>query len=82
MRRVARRRAVILTWDQDVLEDFWLVHEYFPCIRDIDRPRALAIADIVEALGDSKIIVVPIPHDCLDGFLGAFGAVAEPGNDV
>ena len=71
-RRVARRRAVILTWDQDVLEGFWLVREYFPCIRDIDRPRAVAIADIVEALGDSQVIAVPIPHDCVDGFLGAF----------
>jgi SAM-dependent methyltransferase len=72
MRRVARRRAVILTWDQDVFEGFWLVREYLPGIRDVDRPRALAIADIASALGGSQIMSVPIPHDCVDGFLGAF----------
>jgi SAM-dependent methyltransferase len=44
MRRVARKRVVVLTWDQDVFEGFLLVREYFPCIRDLDRPRALAIA--------------------------------------
>ncbi len=72
MRRVARRRVVILTWDQDVWESFWLIREYLPCIRDLDRRRALAIADIVSALGESQIISVPIPHDCIDGFHGAF----------
>lgn len=72
MRRVARRRVVVLTWDQDLFEDFWLVREYLPCIRSIDRPRALSIAEIALALGASQIIPVPIPHDCVDGFLGAF----------
>ncbi len=72
MRRVARSRVVILTWDPDVWESFWLIHEYFPSIRDINRPRELAIADIVSALGESQILSVPIPHDCIDGFQGAF----------
>jgi SAM-dependent methyltransferase len=72
MRRVARKRVVILTWDQEVFEGFWLVREYFPCIRDLDRGRALPVADITSALGESEIIPVPIPHDCVDGFLGAF----------
>ncbi len=72
MRRVARRRVVILTWDQQVWESFWLVREYLPCIRDVDRRRAVAIADIVSALGECQIIPVPIPHDCIDGFHGAF----------
>ena len=72
MLRVAQRRVVILTWDQDVWESFWLIREYLPCIRDLDRRRAPAIADIVSALGESQIISVPIPHDCIDGFHGAF----------
>ncbi len=63
---------MILTWDQDVWESFWLIREYLPCIRDLDRRRALAIADIVSALGESQIISVPIPHDCIDGFHGAY----------
>lgn len=72
MRRVARGRVVVLTWDQEVFESFWLVREYLPCIRDVDRPRALAIADIVSALGPSEVHAVAVPHDCTDGFLGAF----------
>ncbi len=72
MRRVAQSRVVILTWDQDVWESFWLIREYLPCIRDLDRSRALAIPDIVAALGRSQILCVPIPYDCVDGFHGAF----------
>jgi SAM-dependent methyltransferase len=71
MRRVARRRVVILTWDQEVWGSFWLLREYFPTC-DIDRRRAVAIPDIVSVLGDSQVIPVPIPHDCVDGFHGAF----------
>ncbi len=72
MRRVARSRVVILTWDQEIWESFWLVREYLPCLRDLDRRRGLALADIVSALGQSQILSVPIPHDCVDGFHGAF----------
>ncbi len=71
MRRVAKSRVVIFTWDQDVWESFWLIREYLPCIRDLDR-RRVAIAELVSALGESQILSVPIPHDCIDGFHGAF----------
>jgi SAM-dependent methyltransferase len=72
MRRVARRRVVIFTWDQDVWESFWLIDQYLPFIREVDRRQALAIADVVSALGRSEVVPVPIPHDCVDGFHGAF----------
>jgi SAM-dependent methyltransferase len=72
MRRVARQRVAVLTWDQEVWESFWIVRDYFPCIREIDRQRAVAIEDIVDVLGESEIVSVPIPHDCVDGFHGAF----------
>ena len=72
MRRVAVRRAVVLTWDQSIWESFWLIREYFPCIREIDRPRAVPIPSVVSALGGAQVISVPIPHDCMDGFHGAY----------
>lgn len=72
MRRVARKRIVILTWDQDVWESFWLIREYLPCIREFDRSRAVAMPTIARALGKYDIQSVPIPHDCTDGFHGAF----------
>jgi SAM-dependent methyltransferase len=72
MRRVARRRVVIMTWDQDVWESFWLIREYLPFVREIDRRQAPAIGDIAAALGSSEVLAVPVPHDCVDGFHGAF----------
>jgi SAM-dependent methyltransferase len=71
MRRVARR-VVVFTWDQDVWESFWLIREYLPGIANIDRRRALAVRDLVSALGGGQVVSVLIPHDCSDGFHGAF----------
>ncbi len=71
MRRVSRRRIVVLTWDPEVWDSFWLIRDYFP-LRDVDRRRAVPISEIVAALGESRVIPVPIPHDCVDGFHGAF----------
>jgi SAM-dependent methyltransferase len=71
VRRVARR-VVVFTWDQDVWESFWLIREYLPSIANIDRRRALAVRDLVAALGGGQVVSVPIPHDCSDGFHGAF----------
>lgn len=72
VRRVARRRAVVLTWDQEVWESFWLIREYLPCIRDLERTRAIPIRDLVSRFGGGRVLSVPIPHDCVDGFHGAF----------
>jgi hypothetical protein len=72
MRRVAARRVVVLTWDQPVWESFWLVREYLPSIRDLDRSRAVGIPELMAALGAGQVISVPVPHDCVDGFHGAF----------
>ena len=72
MRRVARRRAVVLTWDQDVWESLWLIREYLPCIRALDRPRAIPLRDLVSARGGGRVRSVPMPHDCVDGVHGAF----------
>lgn len=76
MRRAARRRVVVLLWDQEVWESFWLVREYLPGIEVIDRPKAMPIDRVAESLcggrGRSDVVPVPVPHDCVDGFHGAF----------
>jgi hypothetical protein len=51
---------------------FWLVDDYFPEIVEIDRPIFPAIEDLGRALGKVEIHTLPIPHDCVDGFLGAY----------
>lgn len=72
LRRVARRQ-VVLTWDPDWIGRFWLVAEYLPEIAEVDRASfGTTLEEQAAALGDARADVVPIPHDCTDGFLAAF----------
>lgn len=69
MRRVAKKRVVILTHQH--LDAFWLV-DYFPRIPLLDREVFPTVVEMERALGAIAAIPVPIPHDCSDGFLGAY----------
>ena len=71
MRRVARR-VVILTWDPDFADAFWLVRDYLPESKDLDRGRMPSIAQVCEWMGGAEAASVPVPHDCADGFFAAF----------
>ena len=68
--RVARRRVVVVTWDPSS-QGFWL-DEYFPQIGEIDRPNFPSLEDFRRSLGRIEAHALPIPHDCVDGFLGAY----------
>jgi SAM-dependent methyltransferase len=72
MIRVARRCVVILTWDDSVFSQFWLLREYLPAAADTDARLAVPIAKLVSLLGRVSIKTVPVPHDCVDGFGGAY----------
>ena len=69
LRRVARRRVVVLTWDP-ASPPFWLT-DYFPALLHIDRPLFPTVRDFERALGPVSVARIPVPHDCSDGFLGA-----------
>jgi SAM-dependent methyltransferase len=73
MRRVARR-IVVLTWDPAMARSFWLSREYLPDEAvewDIDRcPPLESVAELVGP--GAEVTPVPVPHDCTDGFFGAF----------
>jgi SAM-dependent methyltransferase len=75
MKRVARDRAVLLTWVPDA-PPFWLTEEYFPEIMAHDRtifPSTTALTALLERMiGPVRMTPVAIPHDCTDGFLGAY----------
>ena len=71
MKRVAKR-VVLLVFDVDVLDGFWLTADYFPDIPVLDRKRSPSIDDIVGELGECAVDPVPVPHDCADGVLAAF----------
>jgi SAM-dependent methyltransferase len=70
MRRISRR-IVLLTYDPD-FDGFWLVNDYLPANRDIDRATMPSIAALRSELGRVRVKPVEIPHDCTDGFLGAY----------
>jgi SAM-dependent methyltransferase len=72
MKRVARRRLVILTWDPATFAEFWLLRDYLPAAAETDALLGLPVTELAARLGDPAITVVPVPHDCADGFGGAF----------
>jgi SAM-dependent methyltransferase len=72
LRRVARRRIAILTWDQAVFREFWLVRDYLPAAAAVSAGHAVPIPRLVELLPDARVEPVPVPHDCTDGFGAAY----------
>jgi SAM-dependent methyltransferase len=70
LRRVARR-VVLLTWDPATVHDFWLVSDYLPCFEDLIT-EGFRIEQTIDALGGVRVEAVPVPHDCVDGFMGAY----------
>lgn len=71
VRRVTTGPVVVFTFDYAVHAEQWLVADYFPEMLafDTDLPTPAALA---EALGGGTVEVVPIPVDCLDGFMHAW----------
>ena len=51
---------------------FWLVQDYVPEIDAIDQAIFPKLDEYAEHLGPVEVHPVPIPHDCSDGFLGAY----------
>jgi SAM-dependent methyltransferase len=77
LRRVARGPVVILTFDPDALERFWLA-DYVPELVAAERTRFPNIESMRGVLGGkSRVTVVPVPIDCVDGFTEAYYARPE-----
>lgn len=77
LRRVARRRIVIFTWDPEVAAESWLTAEYLPELRELDLFRFEPPAVLAERIGAASVRTVPVPADCRDGFIEAFWARPE-----
>jgi hypothetical protein len=67
---VARRR-VLFTWEPRTALDSWLVRDYLPGFVRFS-PRGYGLEQTLDRLGGGRIEAVPIPHDCVDGFLHAY----------
>ena len=77
MLRVARTRVVLFNADPGSFARFWFSEEYLPEFYDLmaDRYREPGVweRELVELLGERvSFVPVPIPHDCADGFYGAW----------
>ena len=70
LRRVARR-VVVFTWDPTFVRRLWITAEYFPFVAD-EEATFPSLADQVGAVRATRVTMVPIPHDCEDGFYGAY----------
>jgi SAM-dependent methyltransferase len=71
LRRVARDRVVLFTWDPATALDSWLVRDYLPGFVRLP-PTTYRLEATLERLGGGYIEPVPIPYDCRDGFLHAY----------
>jgi hypothetical protein len=77
LRRVTRGPIVVLTFDGDALDDYWLAH-YAPELIAVERRRYPSIAAIANQLGTrTQVTTVPVPVDCIDGFTEAYYARPE-----
>jgi len=73
MNRVGVQRRLVLTWDQRVFEhEFWLVRDYLPVLSRRQRGSAVPVEHVAELIGAEVVVPVPVPHDCTDGFFGAY----------
>lgn len=65
------RRVVIFTWEPATARETWVVRDYFSCFEEL-IPNGYRLELTLERLGDAREEVVPVPHDCLDGFFHAY----------
>jgi SAM-dependent methyltransferase len=72
MRRVTTGAVVILTFDPNPPEHWWIM-DYVPELLEVERRRMPAIDRLAAAVGDvAEVRTVLIPNDCIDGFGQAF----------
>jgi SAM-dependent methyltransferase len=76
MRRVARKRVVLFNADPAEFARFWFSMEYLPgfvgLISPAYREPGVWERELRMLLGPIRVESVPIPHDCVDGFFGAY----------
>ncbi len=74
LRRVARGPVLVLTFDGDALDRFWLA-DYAPELIAAERRRYQPI-EVIRGLlgGTSEVAPIPVPIDCVDGFTEAYYA--------
>jgi SAM-dependent methyltransferase len=68
MRRVARDRVAVLTFEAPALAEMWMVRDYIPRLLAIHEEMMGPLAELTAALPGARVEPVPIPRDCADAF--------------
>jgi hypothetical protein len=76
LRRVTRGPIVVLTFEGEALDKFWLA-DYAPELIAAERRRYPSMDTIRAGLGGGNVRPVPVPIDCVDGFTEAYYARPE-----
>jgi SAM-dependent methyltransferase len=71
MARVASRRVVILTLEPEPLADLWLSRGYFPAAFQVHADKMPRIGELTALLPGARVVPVPVPRRCTDGFFCA-----------
>jgi SAM-dependent methyltransferase len=79
LRRVARERVVILTFDAEVCARMWLAADYLPELAALDRRIFPPLQRVTEWLGchDARVKTVEVARDTADWTFAAFWAHPE-----
>jgi SAM-dependent methyltransferase len=72
LQRVAPRIVIMMSFELELLPPFWLIDDYLPEITHLDYGPRLSPDDIATIINATSIEIVPVPHDCHDGFLCAY----------
>jgi SAM-dependent methyltransferase len=70
MKRVTRGPCVFLDHEMTALK-FWMIADYFPETA-IDFGALLPLDAARNVFGEVRVVPVPVPHDCTDGFFCAY----------
>ncbi len=77
MVRVARRRVVVVTFDLDAGNDFWLVRDYLPEIATSNLRSYPSMTRLLDALPAATVQPLLVPRDCTDRMFAALWARPE-----
>jgi len=72
LKRVAPKR-VVLTYEPDLHGRLWIVADYVPEIARLDEQRpGFCVDEVARGVDATEILPVPVPANCLDGFIMAY----------
>lgn len=77
MRRVARQRLTIVTFDHEALADLWIARDYFPEMLTLKRRAGATSEGLLARLPGATSAPIPVPADCTDHFFAALWARPE-----